>query len=102
GHPGVGQPAGPDRPDSQAPDGAGLQDAGGVARAAPRPVDDDHGRGVPPGHARPDASRRTRESRGSQGIMPLVSPRLALLNLALLAVAGYFGVELMRELAAPR
>ena len=34
--------------------------------------------------------------------MPLVSPRLALLNLALLGVAGYFGVELMRELAAPR
>jgi hypothetical protein len=34
--------------------------------------------------------------------MPLVSPRLALLNLALLGVAGYFGFELMRELATPR
>jgi hypothetical protein len=34
--------------------------------------------------------------------MPLVSPRLALLNLALLGVAGYLGFGLMKELGAPR
>ena len=34
--------------------------------------------------------------------MPLVSPRLALLNLVLVGVAGYFGLQLVRELAAPR
>ena len=34
--------------------------------------------------------------------MPLVSPRLALLNLALLGVAGYFGAQVMGELAPPR
>ena len=34
--------------------------------------------------------------------MPLVYPRLALLNLVLLGVAGYFGLQLMRELAGPR
>jgi hypothetical protein len=34
--------------------------------------------------------------------MRLVSPRLALLNLALLGVAGYCGLQLMRELGAPR
>ena len=34
--------------------------------------------------------------------MRLVSPRLVLLNLVLLGVAGYFGLQLVRELAAPR
>jgi hypothetical protein len=34
--------------------------------------------------------------------MSLVSPRLALLNLALLGVAAYFGLQLTSELAAPR
>ena len=34
--------------------------------------------------------------------MPVVSPRLALLNLVLIGVAGYFGLELMRELSSPR